>query len=38
MAQATNFYPSQNVSVWYQKETEVGIQPDDTALTKLQTT
>ena len=38
MAQATNFFPSQNVSVWYQKETEVGSQPDDAALKKLQTT
>ena len=38
MAQDTRFYPSQNVSVWYQKETEVGSQPDDTGLKKLQTT
>ena len=38
MAQDTRFYPSQNVSVWYQKETEVGIQPDDAALTKMQST
>ena len=38
MAQATNYFPSQNVSVWYQKETEVGSQPDDAALKKLQTT
>ena len=38
MAQDTKFYPSQNVSVWYQKETEVGNQPDDAALKKLQTT
>ena len=38
MAQATNFFPTQNVSVWYQKETEVGIQPDDAALTKMQST
>ena len=38
MAQATNFFPSQNVSVWYQKETEVEIQPDDAALKKMQAT
>tara|TARA_Y100001963_G_scaffold157825_1_gene255234 strand:+ start:545 stop:1555 length:1011 start_codon:yes stop_codon:yes gene_type:complete len=38
MAQATNFYPSQNVSVWYQKETAVGTEPDDAGLKKLQTT
>ena len=37
MAQAINYFPSQNVSVWYQKETSVGLQPDDAALTKLQT-
>ena len=29
MAQATNYFPSQNVSVWYQAETNVGSQPDD---------
>ena len=38
MAQATNFFPSQNVSVWYQKETTSGTQPDDAGLKKLQTT
>ena len=38
MAQATNYFPSSNVSVWYQKETESGSQPDDTALKRLQTT
>jgi len=38
MAQATNFYPSQNVSVWYQKETTSGALPDDAGLKKLQTT
>ena len=38
MAQATNYFPSQNVSVWYQKETAVGDQPDDTGLKKLQVT
>tara|TARA_Y100000593_G_C4312230_1_gene338982 strand:+ start:1374 stop:2387 length:1014 start_codon:yes stop_codon:yes gene_type:complete len=38
MAQATNYFPSQNVSVWYQKETNVGDQPDDAGLKKLQTT
>ncbi len=38
MAQATNFFPSQDVSVWYQKETTVGDQPDDAGLKKLQVT
>ena len=32
MAQATNFFPSQNVEVWYQKESQVGNQPDDSGL------
>jgi hypothetical protein len=38
MAQATNYIASQNVSVWYQAETTVGASPDNTDLTKLQTT
>ena len=38
MAQSTNYFPSQNVSVWYQKETEVGNSPDDAALKKMQIT
>ena len=42
MAQATNYFPSQNVSVWYEKETKVGRSQDDTVdnagLKKLQTT
>ena len=38
MAQATNFFPSQNVEVWYQKESQVGNQPDDSGLKKLQVT
>jgi hypothetical protein len=38
MGQATNYFPSQNISVWYQKETNVGDQPDDAGLKKLQTT
>ena len=38
MSQATNFFPSQNVSVWIQNETTVGTEPDDAALTKLQVT
>ena len=38
MAQATNYFPSQNVSVWYQKESTVGDQPDDAGLKKLQVT
>ena len=29
MAQATNYFPSQNVSVWFQNETNVGDKPDD---------
>ena len=38
MAQATNYSPTQNVSVWYQKESSVGTEPDDLALKRLQTT
>ena len=38
MSQATNYFPSQNVEVFYQKESAVGVQPNDTGLTKLQTT
>ena len=38
MAQASNYFPSQNVSVWYQKESTVGNQPDDAGLKKLQVT
>ena len=38
MSQATNYFPSQNVSVWYQKESTVGNQPDDAGLKKLQVT
>lgn len=38
MAQASNFYPSQNVSVWFQKESAVGAEPDDAGLKKLQVT
>ena len=38
MSQATNYFPSQNVSVWYQKESNVGDQPDDAGLKKLQVT
>lgn len=38
MAQATNFFPSQNTSVWYQKESTVGSEPDDAGLKRLQTT
>ena len=42
MAHATNYYPSQNVSVWLEKETKVGRSQDDTpdnaALKKLQVT
>tara|TARA_A100001201_G_scaffold64285_1_gene60566 strand:+ start:3070 stop:4092 length:1023 start_codon:yes stop_codon:yes gene_type:complete len=38
MAQATNFFPSQNVQVWFQNETNVGDQPDDIGLKKLQVT
>ena len=35
MAQATNYSPTQNVSVWYQKESSVGTEPDDLALKRL---
>ena len=42
MAQATNYFPSQNVSVWLEKETKVGRSQDDTVdnagLKKLQVT
>tara|TARA_R110002012_G_scaffold123308_3_gene273729 strand:- start:1293 stop:2303 length:1011 start_codon:yes stop_codon:yes gene_type:complete len=38
MAQATNFNPSQNVSVFIQDEATVGTQVDDAALTRLQAT
>ncbi len=38
MSQATNYQPSQNVEVFYQKESAVGDQPNDTGLKKLQTT
>ena len=38
MAQADNFFPSQDVQVWFQKETNVGDQPDDAGLKKLQVT
>ena len=37
MSQATNYQPTQNIEVFYQKETNVGDQPNDTGLTKLQT-
>ena len=38
MVQATNFYPSKNAYVVYQKESAVGTEPDDAALKKLHTT
>ncbi len=42
MAIATNYFPSQNVTVWLEKETKVGRSQDDTvdnaALKKLQVT
>ena len=38
MAQAQNYFQSQNVEVWYQKESTPGTQPDDAGLKKLQTT
>ena len=38
MAQSSNYQPSQNIEVFYQKESAVGVQPNDTGLTKLQTT
>ena len=38
MAQSSIFNPSQNVSVWIQNEAVVGTEPDDAALTRLQTT
>ena len=38
MAQSQIFNPSSNVSVWIQNEAVVGTEPDDAALTRLQTT
>tara|TARA_Y100001937_G_scaffold98145_1_gene133833 strand:- start:10 stop:1020 length:1011 start_codon:yes stop_codon:yes gene_type:complete len=38
MSQATNYFPSQDVSVWIQDETVVGSEPDDAALKRLQAT
>ena len=38
MGQATNYFPSQDVSVWIQDEAIVGTEPDDAALTRLQAT
>lgn len=38
MAQATNYFPSQDVSVFIQDEVIVGTTPDDSALTRLQAT
>ena len=38
MAQSQIYNPSSNVSVWIQNETIVGTEPDDAALTRLQTT
>ena len=38
MAQATNYFPSQDVSVWIQDEAIVGTEPDDAVLTRLQAT
>ena len=37
MAQATNFYPSQNVGLYVQKESTVAAEPDE-SLTRLQAT
>ena len=38
MPQSSNYQPSQNIEVFYQKESAVGDQPNDTGLKKLQTT
>ena len=38
MAQATNYMPSANVSVWFQAEAVVGTEADDAGLKKLQCT
>jgi len=38
MAQATNFFPSQGVELYFQKEGVVGTSPDDADLIKLQAT
>ena len=38
MAQASNYFPSQNIELFYQKESAVGASPDDNDLIKLQCT
>ena len=38
MAQATNYFPSQGVELYYQKEAVVGTSPDDADIIKLQAT
>ena len=38
MAQATNYFPSQGVELFYQKEAAVGTSPDNNDLIKLQAT
>ena len=38
MAQASNYFPSQGVELYYQKEGAVGTSPDNNDLTKLQVT
>ena len=38
MAQATNYFPSQDVSVWIQDEAVVGTETNDAGLTRLQAT
>ena len=38
MAQASNYFPSQGVELYYQKEAVVGTSPDDADLIKLQAT
>lgn len=38
MAQASNYFPSQSVELYFQKEAAVGVSPDDADLKKLQVT
>ena len=38
MAQASNYFPSQSVELYFQKEAAVGDSPDDADLKKLQVT
>tara|TARA_Y100000401_G_C8323093_1_gene226575 strand:+ start:1081 stop:2103 length:1023 start_codon:yes stop_codon:yes gene_type:complete len=36
MAQATNYFPTQAIQMWYQQEAQVGVQPDENDLLQAQ--